>query len=45
MKNIRTEEVEILRAVLNKICDNLGERESKLQYTNNYLVKELKSPK
>jgi MarR family transcriptional regulator for hemolysin len=45
MKNIRTEEVEILRSVLNKICDNLGEWESKLQHTNNYLVKELKSPK
>ena len=45
MKNIRPEEVDILREVLNKIYDNLGEWESKLQQTNNYLLKELKSPK
>jgi MarR family transcriptional regulator for hemolysin len=45
MKNIKAGEVEVLRTVLNKIYDNLGEWESKLQQINNYLLKELKSTK
>ncbi len=45
LKDIKAEEIQVLQRVLNKVYDNLCERELKLQQTNNYLTKELKATK